>query len=296
MNSEILTIIVNYKLKEDCADCIASLQRAGAELRQIIVVDNASKDGSVEYLQSKFGVELCLIENEYNRGYAAGLNTGIREALKRSHSLILLLNNDTIAAPDFLSELQRATQSGVSYDLFGPAIFYYDYPDRIWFLGGKLLPGTLISHTLLRNHKLPGHLPDLLPVDFINGCAMLVRREVFEKIGLLDESSLLYAEEVDFCWRARLSGLKLAAVPVARLFHKVSQSTRQTLGQQSLRAEYLRFRNQARFYARYAHGAQRSLMVIFSGARALMFALWDIFSGRPGLAYISLSGWWDGWR
>ena len=258
------------------------------------MVDNASNDGSVEYLKKQFGEELCCIVNEQNYGYAAGLNSGIRQAIGRDDDLILLLNNDTIVPKDFLVEFKSIADQNPSFDLFGPTILYNDQQEKIWFFGGKVIPGTMITYSLYHNQKLPNILTDLIQVDFINGCAMLVRKKVFESIGFLDEGFFMFAEEVDFCWRARLAGFHLGVTPRAKIFHKVSKSTNINLGKQNPLIWYLRIRNQNRFYRRYAHGFQSLIMISFGFFRALFYFLFMIFMRKHNLARVILKGWWDG--
>ena len=125
---------------------------------------------------------------------------------------------------------------------------------------------------------------------------MIVRRNVFETIGLFNETSMLYAEEADFCWRAHKAGFLIAAAPHSRMFHKVSVSTNQTLGRQNPHVWYLRIRNQTRFYSNYSYGLQRGLMAIFSYLRAAGFAILFLYRSHGDLASASMRGWRDGWQ
>jgi GT2 family glycosyltransferase len=131
-----------------------------------------------------------------------------------------------------------------------------------------------------------------MDVDFVSGCAMFIRRDVFEKIGLFDEKLLMYGEEVDFCWRARLAGYTLGCVTPARMWHKVSLSASR-VGSQT---RYLRIRNQIRFYNNYARGLQRPIMFLFSILRSGMIILKDIFRRQTDLIPPLIRGWVDGWK
>ena len=146
-------IIVNYRLKEDTAACIESFLAAGAHVNQFIVVDNHSADGSVEYLQAYFGPALQIVESADNRGYAAGLNIGLRRALQGESAFFILVNNDTIVTVDFLIEMENAMSQGEQFSLFGPMILFFDRPDTVWFLGGKLIHGTMIGYHPFRLRK-----------------------------------------------------------------------------------------------------------------------------------------------
>jgi GT2 family glycosyltransferase len=288
-------IIVNYRLKEDTAACVESLMQAGAGIEQMVIVDNHSADGSVEYLHTHFGQALSVLELADNRGYAAGLNAGIRQRLEGNSAWFLLMNNDTIVTPDFLSKLDEVVCQDQKFSLIGPMILLYDKPDTVWFLGGKFLKGTMIGYHPYRFRKEPAGLPELIPVDYIHGCTMLVRKNVFQQAGLFNDASLLFAEEADFCWRARQAGFRIAAAPHARMFHKVSASTKLVFGQQNPKTWYLRICNQTRFYSNYSHGLMRGIMASFSLLRALSFAIYFSLNKQKEMASASMNGWRDGW-
>lgn len=288
----LVIIIVNLDLKDDTVACIDSLIQAGASLEQIILVDNGSHDDSVNFIRNRFGLALEIIEAKENRGYAAGLNLGIAQALKKDYQWMLLMNNDTLVERDFLIEFEKATQTGKAYTLFAPMILYHSHPDRVWFLGGKVVPGTMISYHIYRDQQEPANLPDLIPVDIVHGCAMLVHRDVFQKIGLFNDISLIYAEEVDFCWRARLAGFQMVAVPHARMYHKISAY----MSKQKPRTRYLRVRNQIWFYRRYARGLLFVVMFIFSIIHSVGWVMKDFVRGHASLLGPTWAGWLDGWR
>ncbi len=292
MNYDLDCVIVNWNLKEDTLECIRSFLASGASPNQVIVVDNGSTDGSPQAIEEAFLGKVKIIRSDENLGFSAGYNLGIREALETNTSWILLLNNDTIVAPDFLEKICSTLQIAPSFDLFGPMILYASDPKRIWFLGDRLIPGLLATRGLYRN-QIPKHpFPPLLEVDFLNGCAMLVNARVFQKVGLLDETLFMYGEEVDFCWRARQAGYRLAAVPGARLWHKISTSA----NREQARSRYLRTRNQMHFYRRYGQGLQKPAMVLFTLVRLLKAATVDLLHSQPGLVRPMIAGWIDGWR
>ena len=288
---ELTIVIINHNLKNDTAECIDSFVGAGASLEQILLVDNASDDGSVKFLQEKFGQQLGIIACPENLGYAYGLNQGIKKGLERDAKWFLLMNNDTIVAPDFLTELRKATQVGTEYALFGPMIYYYSIPDRIWFLGDRLIPGTLISTRLYRGKEGIKDLPFLVPVDFTHGCGMLVKRDVFETVGLFDDWSIIYGEEVDFIWRARLANFRAAGVPSAKMWHKISAFMKG----QPPNMRYLRIRNQIRFYRHYSRGLQIPIMFLFTSVKTVIMSTSDLLKWQTLLFKPTIKGWSDGW-
>jgi hypothetical protein len=288
---DLIIVVVNYNLKKDTIECIESLFVAGAIIEQIIVVDNASTDGSVEALIDRFGPGIIIIQAGENRGYPHALNIGIPRALEMGAKWVLLINNDTIAAPNFLAELEKATQSSTNYSLIGPLILYYSAPDIIWYLGYRIIPGTLIGHRSYRGKQVTHDLPQLVPIDLMHGCAMMVKRDVFETIGVFDDSQLIYGDDADFSWRARLAGYKCAAATRAHIWHKVSL----TMGRQKPLTRYLRIRNTIGFYRRYARGMTLLIMQIFTTVRCIILMLGDIFHCHFDLIKPLWLGWLDGW-
>ena len=284
-------VIVNWNLKGDTLECLASLLTAGASPDQIVLVDNGSTDGSVVAICQRFGDQVNLICNPTNLGYVPALNQGIQYALQNGAEWVLLLNNDTVVAPDFLRGFSFHLASKVGYAILAPLIYYYSDPSRIWYLGDSLIPGTLLGWSRYHGKK-SSKLPEILPVDFVSGCAMLVRRDVFEHIGLFDPELVMYGEEVDFIWRARLAGYRCAAITSSRMWHKISLSASRVRAQ----TRYLRVRNQARFYKRYGSSVQYPLLFIFSLVKLISTVLCDLIRRQSELIDPLFRGFWDGWR
>jgi hypothetical protein len=286
-----VAIIVNLNLKVDTAECIQSMLISGISLDRIIVVDNGSTDDSLNYLQEQFGKSLVLVDAVENSGYAHGLNIGIKKGIELKADWFFLMNNDTIVDVNFFRELSKAVDNNANVALFGPLILYYAEPKKIWYLGDSLIPATMITYNPYRGKTDHGQLPATVPVDFIHGCGMLVHRSVFERIGFFDDWSLIYAEEVDFIWRARQAGFKALGVPNAKMWHKISS----IMKKQKPKTRFLRIRNQIRFYRRYATGVGVAVMFIFSVFRCLYLTLSDIFSLQANLIPPLFQGWFQGW-
>lgn len=286
-------IIVNYSLKKDTADCIRSILMAGANLSQFIIVDNGSTDQSIDFLRSQFGPDLDILALEDNKGFAEGVNYGLRQAFKNQADWLLIINNDTTVATDFLLELENATKkSGEKYRLYSPLILYYDHPDIIWSVTDRLVAGTMISYNPYIHKKVDSFVfSDVFASEFINGCAMLIHREVFERIGLFDSDFFMYHEEVDLCWRAKKANLKMAIATKARMWHKKSMA----FVKQKPQIQYLQIRNQIRVYRRYAVGIQKPVMFLFSIFRFFKVAMQDILNGQPDLLPFLWKGFLEGY-
>jgi GT2 family glycosyltransferase len=284
-------LIVNWNLARDTIACVNSLLAAGATPGQIIVVDNGSNDGSAATLRRELGDAITLLTSPQNLGFAGGNNLALRHALARGARWLMPINNDTIVAPNFLNALSAAIGAHPEHQLIGPLILYHDEPERIWSLGDRLLPGTLLTRSLWRNRVVPANLPPFLEVDFVNACCFVVQRAVLERVGLFDARFFMYAEDADFCWRVRRAGFRLGCCTKARMWHKVSHST----GLHHPQTRYWRISNQILFYRRYAKAWQRPLMFSFTLLRSASLALGDLLHGRGELAQRTVQAWADGW-
>jgi GT2 family glycosyltransferase len=289
---ELSIIIVNYNQKKDTIECIQSLINAGAGYNQIIVVDNASTDGSIEAIYERYRDNIQIIHSNINKGYPYALNLGIPKALENGAEWVLMINNDTIVDKDLINQLNIARQTHPEFSIISPIILYYNNPDLIWYLGYRILPGTLIGYGSYRGRKFTYNLPEYKSVDLFHGCAMMVNRDVFNKIGLFDESQLIYGDDADFSIRAKQAGFKGAVATRAKLWHKVSA----TMGQQNPKTRYLKIRNTVLFYRKYAHGLTKIIMQIFTLFRCLIIMLRDISMGNFKLIKPLWNGLLDGWR
>lgn len=296
-------VILNWNQRDLTLDCLASLSELDYPNYSIVLVDNGSQDDSVTLVRRRFpGV--ILIENRQNLGYSEGNNVGIRRALVERADYVLLLNNDTTVDPGFLRTLIKVAESDPAIGMVGPTMYYAQPSNMIWGAANYInwTEGTVIR-------QLMGQLDDgsgtVLPgspqeVDAIDTCALLVKREVVEKIGLMDGRYFINYDDVDWCVRARKAGYTLVYVPDARMWHKVSAS----MGQASPATTYYMTRNALLFFWRHAQGTSRFLSVRHILARTIrtigawtlkpkyrafrrkrdanLFAIRDFFLGRFG--------------
>ncbi len=198
MDRTVYVIVLNWNGRDVIGPCLASLSRVTEPPLEIIVVDNASTDGSAEIVGREApGAEL--IVNERNLLFAEGNNVGLRRAIERGGSLFLLLNNDTEVDPAFVARMLEALDRDPAAGIVGPKIVYHDDPRRIWYGGGGFFPLVWIpKHENVRS--IDGSFPERGGETlWVTGCAMLVRREVIDAVGLLDPSYRIYCEDVDFC-------------------------------------------------------------------------------------------------
>lgn len=254
--SQVCVIVLTWNQHELTLDCLDSLSALDypADRIQVIVVDNGSTDGTVGAIYERYA-SVIVLENGENLGFAEGNNVGIRQALKGNADYIMLLNNDTAVDPSMLNELLAVIEADPGVGIVGPKMLYFDEPDRIWCAGNKF------DWHSGESVRLQAEEPDLgaetpateeLPreADFITACAICLRRQVIEEIGLLDPRFFIYYEETDWCMRARAAGWKILYVPRARMWHKVSAA----MGTTSPATAYYMSRNVLLFMAKNRRG------------------------------------------
>jgi GT2 family glycosyltransferase len=291
MTLKIYAIVVNWNLREDTLACLRSLFTAGAAPGSVILVDNASEDGSVGAIRNEFGDAVRLIETGENLGLAGGINAGLPAAMDGGAEWVFLLNNDTVVEPDLFDRFDEARRADPGVSVWGPRIVYFSDPGRVWFLAERRFLRTLLSRPVGETALPEGAAPIVVPADFISGCAMLVRRDVFERVGGFDQSLFLFAEEVDFCLRASRAGFKLAAAPRLGVRHKVSLSTEKD----KPGSRFLRIRNQIRVYRRYSSRPGAIFYFAFTALRTVRIAFLDTLRGDAQLAGSAARGWLAGW-
>jgi len=247
--ASIAIIVLNWNGRDLTLDCLRSLAAVTTPHVRIILVDNASTDGSADAVREHYGSRVTLIENAQNLGFAAGNNVGIRRALDDGADFILLLNNDTVVAPDFVEHLHKPMLSSPDIGITAPKIYYAEPKNQIWFAGGELSMWRGIArHTGIRETDR-GQYDQERDIDYATGCAFLVRRAVLEKIGDLDPGYRAYFEDADFCVRARRAGFRIRYIPAAHVWHRISASTG---GQLSRRKAGRKLASSRRFFGRYA--------------------------------------------
>jgi len=218
MQPKTFTIILNTNRREDTLACLASLHQGDYLNNCTIVLDNHSNDGSTAAIRAAFP-NVQIIELSRNLGYTGNNNEGIRAALDQDAGWVFILNEDTILAPDCLTRLVEVGESDPQVGILGPTVYHFDEPNVIQSAGGTL--GRLwLSNHRGQNEPDRGQFSDPQTVDWISGCAILVRRELIERVGMLDERFFYYWEETEWCVRARADGWKIVHVPQAKIWHK----------------------------------------------------------------------------
>lgn len=280
-------IILNWNGCADTLECLESVGRIGSEAIRIVVTDNGSSDGSALAIRRCYP-DVQLLENGSNLGFAAGNNSAIARALHEGAEFVLLLNNDTIVDTGIIDAFRDAARRMPQAGVLGAKIYYHADPQRLWYAGGYWDPRTLSFNEYGAGEIDQGQYDQLTETDWVIGCAMFVRAEVFREVGLLEPKFFLNNEEVDFCSRVRRAGYSCAYVPRARLWHKVSASFG---GEDSPLKEYFSARNRLLWAQRNAPAGVRWCIYTRS-ARGVLRRYGPALFGRTVVGPLTPRSWW----
>jgi GT2 family glycosyltransferase len=249
-------IILNWNGLEDTSDCLNSCRAINYPNYRIAVVDNASKGNDADVLMKRFS-DVDMLRLDTNLGYAGGNNAGICHALTHGAECVWLLNNDTVVDPDALSALVEEAFSSESIGCLGSKILFFDQPDIIWSAGGFYdLKKCLVGHYGY-DQRDDGRYDNPRDVEYMNGCSILLKRDVLEKAGLLRDDYFMFFEDTEYSARLRQLGYRIRYVPASRVWHKVSRS----IGRGTGLYEYYYYRNFLWFAKLHGDGIAFTLMI-----------------------------------
>lgn len=216
-------VTVTYNSAAVIEDFIASLTAQSLIDFEVLFIDNASTDDTVDVINRHHDPRFIVIANQKNLGFTVGCNQGIQHALAHNRSAVLLINNDTTFPPDLLEHLHCGLSKA---PVTVPKMLYHSPANRIWTAGGRFLryngfrsAHTGLNETDLGQYDTPGNIA------FAPMCCMLIKTDVFKQIGLLDEAIFAYCEDTDFCIRLQNAGIPIQYLPDAVIYHKVSSLT-----------------------------------------------------------------------
>ncbi len=285
----VYVVIVNWNRWDDTMTCVASVLNTNYANLRVLVVDNHSTVGSDAELRKRWP-EVEVMHSPINVGFAGGANLGIARALADGADYVFTLNNDAIVDRESVAELVAAAEQHRDVGIVGPIIYYLDPPDRIWFAGANRNRWTLsLGHVKRKQSKLLFDRPR--EVDYLCAGAMLVRREVFEQVGLFDDGYFMYYEDCDFCIRVSERGYGLRYVPKAKVWHTVAASTG---GEGSPLEVYYRTWSVFRFLAQHARGIHRVGLITLRVVYVLLTLAYWCLCGRQKVARFSWLGLRDG--
>jgi len=262
-------VLVNYRGLEDTRKCLRSLEELDypSDQLRILLVDNDPAASDIAALEGEFQ-HIDYIQSPENSGWAGGNNLGIALALDTNADYVLLLNNDTVVRPAIVRRLVDAMAAAPEYGIAGVTAFFMDEPETVMTDGCVFIDpqgrGFFIRQPIeLADASLP---PRLVPTELVNGCCMMIRNDVFHKIGMIDERFFLIHEESEFCLRANQAGFRCGVLAERLLWHKGSSA----------------FARESKPLQRYFDA--RNLYLILNTHKRLFHA--SLWSFRPYLNYL----------
>jgi hypothetical protein len=274
--SRVGIIIVNYNGEKYTNDCIKSVLKSSYQNYLVIVIDNASTDNSVTFLEKEFNNKIVIIKNKENLGFSGANNIGIKYALEYECEYVLLLNNDTEIDKDLIKNMVNVSIKN-NNAIISPKIYYYNEPNKIWAAGGGLNWKKGLSFHYGKDEIDKGQYDQQKEIDFATGCCILIHKSVFDKIGFLAEEYFLYFEDTDFCVRAKRAGIKIIYEHKAKLWHKVSSTTG---GEESLITLYYGNRNRLYFNDKFNKKNKMYWLSYFYITRIIKFIIWFLKGER----------------
>jgi len=278
-------VVVNHEAGDALLECVASLRAEG--VGEVIVVDNASSDGSAEALMAVDG-KVRLVQTGANLGYGAAANRGIEVSAR---GLVLVSNSDVSVHGGALSALVEALDADPALAIAGPRILEPDgtrypsarrFPSLLDAVGHAVLGDLVPTNRFTRRYRL-GYLDvdDVTDVDWVSGACFLARRRTLDELQGFDESYFMYAEDTDLCWRARRAGWGVVFVPDAAVTHLQGVST----ARRPYRMLVAHHRSVFRFAARTERGWRRlalPAMALFLGLRLAVMCARQALRARHG--------------
>src|SRR5258708_1721280 len=232
-------IVLNWNGRKFLENCLDSLQKLTYNSIEIIVVDNNSKDGSVELVKEKYP-KILLVENKENHGFAKGNNIGYE---KSNGEYILILNNDTKVTPDFLDPLVKTFEKDSTIGCVQPQIRLLEDKEILDGAGAFLTSTGFLYHFGYLKNKNKDIYNRQTEIFSAKGACMLLNRKAIEKVGLFDEDFFIFFEETDLCFRLWLSGFTVVYEPKSIIYHVGGADTTSSKSYQFERRAYLSLRN-----------------------------------------------------
>jgi len=230
MEKLVSILLVNFNNNHFTIDCLKSLMKLNYQNFEVIVTDNGSTQSNylklkkeINFFFSKLNIKL--IRSNIKLYFAGGINKAIKES---NGEYICLLNNDTEVKPNFLDKIIKYMEKNEDIGMLCPKIVYFTKPNYLWYAGAYLNPRSIyFSYHIGMGQKDNEQYDQIKETSYVAGTALFTRKDVIEKIGLLDEIFFMYAEEVDWNYRAKQIGYKLIYFPETVVYHKVNPITKE---------------------------------------------------------------------
>lgn len=284
-------IVLNYNGKDITLQALASLSAMTYPAFDLIHVDNGSNDGSFEAVAEAFP-DVIQVRIEENQGPTYGLNRGLLAALEGDYEYLTSLNNDIEVDPEMLTEMVRLAETDPTIGCVGPKAFYFWDRERIWSAGGIIRFKESVTKERGNKALDRGQYDEDVEVDYLNGCAILMRRSVVDEIGIWDPIFNLAVEDADWCMRAKERGYRCMYAYRAILYHMVSTSA----GGYVARRTFYTGRANAIFVRRYGGWLEWVTFILWSTAGLPLAFLRELPKRNHGAAIAKLQGIFAGLR
>ena len=267
-DQKVSVIVVTYNSAKDIVLCLKSLVSQTYQQVDLLIVDNASQDNTVNLVKKQFP-QVKIIENKKNSGFAKANNQGIKKALLGGSSIAVLLNPDTRVDNNFVEVGVNFLKTHHQVAAASPTIVYASKPDKIWYVGAKIWRGTEIlkqkslkfGEHVDKRKELTGKHQCSQKTDWATGCALFIPKNSIEEIGYLEESLFMYGEDVDFSLRAQKMGKEIWYFSGTKVYHDEAWKRSRHIFRPIL------------------------LKLIFWKIRARLFILWHYFTKKEIIFY-----------
>jgi len=255
---KVAIILLNYNGLEDTIECLQSIKKNTSPNYELYLVDNCSNGGDVKVLKEQYAsfYDSLMEIKPKNLGFTGGNNFALNRLRDRKDiNYFLLLSNDIVADPNFLVELVKIAESNPKIGIVGPKIYDYSFTGKtnviqsagskinLWFGKSDAIGGGQIDR---------GQFNEASQVDYVAGCCLLIKKELVEKIGLLNEKYFAYHEDTEWCMRAVKAGYLIFCAPESKIWHRGGA----TFGEFSKTSAYYGTRNTFLFEKKYANPLQ----------------------------------------
>lgn len=246
-------VLINYNQNEYTLHCLDSIAKAEPIDKTTILIDNGSTESAYESLAldcATYG-KLQLVRIPSNIGYVRAVNTGLKQAFNSGAQYVVVMNNDTVVDPSAFTELAKTCKSYGDNAIVSGKILHYDDPGRLQYVGTYFKNKSLLSETRYHRDEIDeGQCDTVAERDMIDDIMWMIPRSVYESIGLYDDSFFLYSEQADYALRAVDKGFKLVYTPTAKIWHKGSLTTGDSI---RYSPKVLFWRSQGSVIYRYKH-------------------------------------------
>ncbi len=291
-------VICNYNKEKYVLTCIQAVLESTIRDFDIYVVDNASEDGSAAAIRERYGKDVTVIENKVNLGGSGGFNTGIKLAVEKGYSYVCCLDNDAFLDEQALASMKNFLEEHKDVGMVGAKVYHMDNPDYIQQFGLEIDFHNCQAKTLYADTLDTDDIPEVVYCDTVAACAVMLPAEVIKKVGMMPEDNFIYWDDMEWGYRVKLAGLKVAAIGSARAVHEMGANKRK----ENTFLEYYMWRNKIHFFMKYTgeQDADRMSIIIlrnmfydiyeamfkkeYNISQTIIIALKDVMDGIRGKA------------